>query len=119
MGATMPLADWKISIISTDYDLHECRSSISTALINKGYGVIAFERPDYPYEPDLHSHDVCLNALQQCDIAILLIDKRYGGLYVGNTNISITEAEYDKLIESKKIILPFISKAAWTGVCGL
>lgn len=109
----MPLAPWKISLISTDYDMHDIRADLGEFLTNKGFSVLAYERADYPVHPDVHSHDACLIALNQADIIILIIDKRYGGLYLGKGPHSITEAEYDAATRNKKIIIPFIRRRAW------
>ena len=88
---------WNIGIISTDYDLKEERRLISS-LLDKypEINVLAFERPDYPVEPFMHSHDACLNAVDLMDIAFIVINKRYGGLYIGDSSISITYAEVEK-----------------------
>lgn len=49
---------WNIGIISTDYDLKDERRMISTFLDKyPEINVLAFERPDYPVDPYVHSHD--------------------------------------------------------------
>ena len=85
---------WKVAVISTDYDLHYLRDSIESLLEKLGFEVIAFERPDYTVYAEVHSHEACLLALQNSDIVVLLIDRRYGGLYMGKGQDSITEKEY-------------------------
>ena len=90
----MAAAPWVISILSTDYDLHDYRTAVISQLRSKRVNISAFELPDFPVEPDIHSHESCIRALDRADIALLVIDKRYGGIYVGDLNASqsITEA---------------------------
>jgi len=104
---------WVISVLSTDYDLHECRGAIIKMLETKNIVVSAFEIPGFPIESDIHSHDSCLRALGRIDIALLIIDKRYGGIYLGDSRHSITEAEYLAVAESKRPCLVFVSKQTW------
>ena len=105
---------WNIGIISTDYDLKEERRLISS-LLDKypEINVLSFERPDYPVEPFMHSHDACLNAVDLMDIAFIVINKRYGGLYIGDSSISITYAEIEKLYKNHVIIIPVIHQKTW------
>ncbi|WMC93498.1 DUF4062 domain-containing protein [Kineothrix sp. MB12-C1] len=108
------MRDWVVAVLSTDYDLKEYRLAIIDEL-NKKNDIIAsaFEMADFPVEPNLHSHESCIVALQRSDIAILIIDKRYGGIYYEDSEISITEEEYLSVINSKKPCLVFVSNKAW------
>ena len=106
------LSPWIISVLSTDYDLHEHRAAIISALQEEEVRVSAFELPDFPAEPNKHSHDACITALKRTDISLLIIDKRYGGIY-GETSISITEKEFLETINQNHPILVFVSKGAW------
>lgn len=105
---------WNIGIISTDYDLREERQFIAEFLDRYSeINVLAFERPGYPVDPYVHSHDACLNVIDLIDIAFIIINRRYGGLYVGDNSISITQAEIEKLYQNKKIIIPIINQKTW------
>lgn len=105
---------WNIGIISTDYDLKNERRLISTFLDKYSeINVIAFERSDYPVDPYVHSHDACLNVIDLIDIAFVIINRRYGGLYIGDNSISITYAEIEKLYKNNKIIIPIINQKTW------
>lgn len=108
--ATRP---WVISVLSTDYDLHEHRTAIITKLKTNNVVVSAFELPDFPVESDIHSHDNCIRALDRIDIALLIIDSRYGGIYINDSTHSITEEEYFAVANSQKPCLVFISKQTW------
>lgn len=104
---------WTIGVISTDYDLHDYRRAITKKLKSDGIKVSAFEMSDFPIEPDIHSHENCLVALDRIDIALVCIDKRYGGIYYDNSEKSITEEEYFAVIESKIPCLVFVSEKTW------
>jgi len=105
-------AKWNVGIISTDRDLHDLRKIIHPMLESLGFKTLAFEQPGYPVYPKVHSHEACLLAIQECDIVILLVDKRYGGLFLGEGPESITEEEYFEASESGKIIIPCVNKDA-------
>jgi len=112
----MAARPWVISVLSTDYDLHDYRDAVIRQLKLKGADPSAFELPGFPVEPDIHSHDSCLVALERADIALLIVDKRYGGIYSGNSSHSITEAEYISVVQSKKPCFVFISAQTWSEV---
>lgn len=108
------LKPWVISLLSTDYDLHDYREGVTKELQKyDNVKVSAFELPDFPVEPNEHSHKNCLIALDRTDIALLIIDKRYGGIYYGAEDVSITEEEYFTAIEKEMPCLVFVSKRTW------
>ncbi len=113
MVMKMELKPWVISVLSTDYDLHNERTAIINQLHEKNIRVSAFELPDFPVEPQTHSHDSCLRALERIDMALLIINNRYGGIYFGDSTVSITEEEYLKVIDSDKPCFVFVSKETW------
>lgn len=108
------LQPWTIGVLSTDYDLHDYREAIITKLKKKNIRVSAFESPDFPVEPDKHSHDACLIALKRTQIVLLVIDKRFGGIYYDSTkDVSITEEEYLSAVKKGIPCLVFVKKEAW------
>jgi hypothetical protein len=111
----MAARPWVISVLSTDYDLHDYRKAIIMQLHDSGVMVSAFELPDFAVEPYIHSHDSCIRALDRVDIALLIIDKRYGGIYGSDPDSphSITEAEYLAMVESGKPCFVFVSKQTY------
>lgn len=109
----MPENPWVISVLSTDYDLHDQRDAILKQLQDPHIILSAFELPGFPVEPNLHSHDSCLAALDRVDIALLVIDKRYGGIYVGGSQYSITEKEYLTIVKQGKPCFVFVSRQTW------
>lgn len=104
---------WVVAVISTDYDLPVERKQIITMLTDTGFKVSAFELPEFPLEPHRNSHDVCLDAIDRSDIVVLIINKRYGGFYLGDKRISITEKEFQKAIGQNKLVISCIAQQAW------
>ena len=104
---------WIIGVISTDYDLHEYRMAVISKLKSNNVIASAFESTDFPVEPDMHSHESCLVALERTDIVIIIIDKRYGGIFYDDSSESITEEEYFTAIKNKIPCLIFVSERTW------
>lgn len=104
---------WIIGVISTDNDLHECRVAVVSKLKSKRIIASAFEEPDFPAEPGMHSHENCLAALRRTDIVIAIIDRRYGDRFYADPNVSITEKEYFAAMDSEIPCLVFVSEKAW------
>lgn len=109
----MITSPWKVSIISTDYDLHDMRSLLASTMKELGFEVLAFKSVGYPVEPRVHGHEACLLAIDPADIVLILVDKTYGGLYLDAGPLSITESEYDTAYTKEKIIIPCIRDSAW------
>ena len=103
---------WTIGILSTDYDLKYEREAVQEFLSENKVKVHAFERSDFNIEPFTNTYDACLIAIDRIDIAIVIINKRYGSL-VKDLNLSITEAEYNAAYEKKKIIIPCVHEETW------
>ncbi len=101
---------WIISLISTDYDLKNERKAIIEFLKSYEIEVSAFEEPKFPVPEGYHSHDVCIHNLERANIAILLINERYGGFYYADKGVSITEKEYE-LLNVPTIVL--VNKKVW------
>lgn len=96
-GAIEMQQPWIIALISTDYDLKDERRTIIDLLKKSGVEISAFEEPDYPVLEGEHSHENCLKALGRADLAILLINERYGGNFYAEKGVSITQKEYEAL----------------------
>lgn len=107
-----------IFISSTCYDLADIRSELAFFLKNYGKKVLWSESPDFPVDFYTHSHDICLDNVKKSDQLILIIDKRYGGIYAGNKypkeNISITQYEVKIAMEMQIPIITFVRNTVWT-----
>lgn len=90
---------------------------MAKALKEWGYLPIWNDSPYFPKKHGLHSHDICLDAVKECDLYLLIIDKRYGGNYSGDKypkeNISITWYETKIAFQEKKEIYSFVRDEVW------
>ena len=115
LGDPRPL---RIYVASTDFDLRDMRAEVIHALSEWGYEPVHFEDGTFPVARDIHSHDVCLRAVEECDALVLVVGGRYGGLYSGTlrpdlADISITHAEARIACELGKPIVTFVRDSVW------
>lgn len=107
----------KVFISSTCFDLKDLRAELAEALKEWGYLPIWSESPNFPKKHGLHSHDVCLDTVRECDIFLLIIDKRYGSTYAGNKypkkDISITQYEAEIAFQENKDTYIFVRDEVW------
>ena len=110
----------KIFISSTAYDLIDVRAELLHAIPKwDGFQALAHEAPGFPIPFGLHSHDVCLKAVMDCDIFLLIVGGRYGGVYSGNEakykdkGWSITRCEADIAVNANKKFLTFVRENVW------
>lgn len=106
-----------IFISSTCYDLYDIRSELAYFLKKHNRNVLWSESIDFPVDYTIHSHDVCLNNVKKADLLILIIDKRYGGIYAGKLypprNISITQYEVEIAKEMGIPVVTFVRNTTW------
>jgi hypothetical protein len=102
----------KVFVSSTSHDLEDLRPEIAKSLSDWGFEPIWHESSDFPVKDGLHSHDVCLDEVKECDIYLLIISRRYGGTYAGNKypkeDISITWYETKIAFQGNKRMLKFV-----------
>lgn len=95
---------WVISIVSTDHNLNDERTKIQEFL--KYYEekiTITSGSPVFSKEP----------TKDRVDIVVVIINKRYNGLYVNNKMITITEAEFKEACRNDSIaIIPCVHEEA-------
>lgn len=114
----------KIFLSSTCYDLAKERIVVKRYVERlKSQGGVRFtcfasDFPDFPVSiSDLrhkHSYDICLDAVRNSDLLILLLKRRYGyPLALDGTSAAITEREY---LEARKFGIPvqvFVDQRTW------
>lgn len=76
------MANLKIFVSSTCYDLHAIRGQLRTVLTGVGYEPVMSDHADVIYDPRTHTHASCLREVQNCDMLVLLIGSRFGGTVV-------------------------------------
>lgn len=90
------MANLKIFLSSTCYDLGVVRSQIRNFLITLGYDPILSEYSDVLFDPRSHNHTSCVQEVPNCDMVILIIGSRFGGVAVPE---ALESVEIDKLTE--------------------
>lgn len=128
------MANPKIFISSTCYDLNVVRSQLRGFISNFGYEPVMSDYADILYDPRSHTHTSCLKEVENCDMLILIVGSRFGGkaipkafeelnfeilkeLSKGQTvfedkeSMSITQLEVLKAIENEIPIFTFIDSS--------
>lgn len=95
----------RIFVSSTFYDLKYIRENIKFFIKNLGYDPVLSEEGNVFYDPNLHVQDACIAEVPSCQILVLIIGGRYGGLFK-ETEKSVTNTEY---IEAVKLKIPIFA----------
>lgn len=104
------MASPKVFISSTCYDLGQIRDSLSEFINGYFFDCLLSERGDVFYHPDLHTHESCVNEIENCHLFILVIGGRFGGSYKYDKTKSITNAEYEAAKFKKIPVFTFVKK---------
>lgn len=100
----------KIFLSSTCYDLKDLRAELEIFLRAKDHSLLLSDRLNFPVNPSIHRHDVCIENVGQCDLYILIIDSRFGAPYYKDPSISVTWAEFREAIRTNRRIVSFVRK---------
>ena len=95
----------RIFVSSTYYDLKHVREIIREFIKDLGYEPVLSEFSDIFYQPGDTVQNSCLREISSCDIFVLIVGKRYGSFFPGDT-LSITHREY---IEAQHQSIPIYS----------
>src|SRR4030042_2216334 len=95
----------RIFVSSTYYDLKHVREIIREFIKDLGYEPILSEFSDIFYHPGDTVQNSCLGEISSCDIFVLIVGKRYGSCFPGDS-LSITHREY---IEAQNQSVPIYS----------
>ena len=104
------MANPRVFISSTCYDLAEIRDSLVDFISSFGFDPILSERGDVFYHPDLHTHESCLSEVGNCQMFVLIIGGRFGGSYKSDPKKSIVNAEYLTAKEESIPVFTFVKK---------
>lgn len=72
---------WRVLILSAGLGNETLRDEVHKIVSDLGFDVSAFDRGDYPIYSLSHSHASCIEALDQHDILLALIDEKEGGQF--------------------------------------
>jgi len=95
----------RIFVSSTYYDLKHVREIIREFIEDLGYEPVLSEFSDIFYKPGDTVQNSCLREISSCDIFVLIVGKRYGSCFPGDS-LSITHREY---IEAQNQSIPIYS----------
>lgn len=107
------MATPKVFISSTCYDLLQIRDTLFEYIKSYYYEPVLSEKGDVFFHPDLHTHESCLNELENCQLFILIIGGRFGGSYKFDTSKSVTNAEYEAAKLKKIPVFTFIKREVY------
>lgn len=107
------MATPKIFISSTCYDLIQIRDSLFDFVKSYYYEPVLSEKGDVFFHPDLHTHESCLNEVENCQLFILIIGGRFGGNYIWDSEKSVTNAEYEVARLKKIPVFTFIKREVY------
>lgn len=130
------MAEMRVFVSSTCYDLSLLRSQLRSFIKNIGYEPIMSDYEDVLYDPRIHTHTSCVDEVRNCDILVLIIGSRFGGkatpesLNQVNFDVlknesasvdslkekeclSVTQLEVLKAIENSMPVYTFIDKRVW------
>ena len=83
-----------IFVSSTIADLQHLRDAIRETILELGYRPIMSDHGDIGYLPTKSAEDSCYGTMSECQIAVLIIGKRYGSK--SQNDLSITHNEFRK-----------------------
>lgn len=107
------MANPRVFISSTCYDLSQIRDNLSEFISNYHFEPMLSEKGDVFYHPDFHTHDCCVNEIENCNLFILIIGGRFGGTYISDTKKSITNAEYEAAKIKNIPVFTFIKREVY------
>jgi hypothetical protein len=97
-----------IFVSSTIQDLQHLRDAVRETIIELGYNPIMSDYGDIGYLPSTTAEESCYVTMRDCQLAILIIGKRYGSK--SKTGFSITHNEFRTARENKIPIISIVDR---------
>jgi len=108
------MAQPRIFISSTFYDLKHVRNDLERFIIDLGYEPIMNERGQIAYNPNKENLDEsCYKEIGTADILVSIVGGRFGSTSSHNSHASISQTEVKTAIEEKKQVFIFIEKGVY------
>ncbi|MBI9115577.1 DUF4062 domain-containing protein [Sanguibacter suaedae] len=125
------MANFRVFVSSTAYDLGVLRSALRGFIEQLGYTAVLSEYSDVLYDPNEHTHKSCLAEVPNCDVVVLIIGSRFGStlrpevlegtfgklstdfLTDAGSEISITQAEVLMATERRIPLFAFVEGAVY------
>ncbi|TNI83615.1 hypothetical protein CF116_02410 [Aeromonas veronii] len=103
----------RVFISSTCYDLKHIRENLKYFVRTIGYEPVLSDDGDVFYNPSSHTHDSCLKEVETCQLFILIIGGRYGGLFNGSEK-SITNTEYQTAVSRNIPVFALVENGVYS-----
>lgn len=103
----------RVFISSTCYDLKHIRENLKYFVRTIGYEPVLSDDGDVFYNPSAHTHDSCLKEVETCQLFILIIGGRYGGLFNGSEK-SITNTEYQTAVSNNIPVFALVEHGVYS-----
>lgn len=97
-----------IFVSSTIHDLQYLREAVRDTISELGHRPVMSEFGDIGYLPSISAEDACYLALKDCQIAIVIIGKRYG--WITSNGLGITHNEFKAARDNKIPVIFLIDK---------
>ena len=97
-----------IFISSTIQDLSYLRDSIRDLILEIGYNPIMSEYGEIGFLPSASAEDSCYLTIRECNLAIIIVGKRYGSL--SKNGFSVTHNEFKTARENKIPVIFLVSE---------
>jgi len=130
------MAELRVFISSTCYDLAVVREQLRGFLSSLGYQPIMSDYSDVLYDPRVHTHTSCLLEVTNTDVLIVIVGSRFGGTGVPEAmkhvdfenlrttsssqwvidhaeRLSVTQLEVLRAIEENIPIFAFVEDQVW------
>lgn len=91
------MARLRVFISSTCYDLDILRGELRPFISGMGYEPIMSDYSDVLYDPRSHTHDSCVKEVPGCDMVVLIIGSRFGGVAVPSALQQVDFAALEKI----------------------
>jgi Domain of unknown function (DUF4062) len=92
------MANMRIFVSSTAYDLGSLRSSLRQFIQQMGFEPVLSDYSDVLYDPREHTHLSCLAEVRNCDMLVLIVGARFGGRVVPEVLLEVAGQEYERLL---------------------
>jgi len=93
-----------VFVSSTILDLHHLREAIRETILELGFNSVMSEHGDIGYLPSVNVTDACYFALKDCQLAVIIVAKRYGS--ITENGLSVT---HNELNSAQKNNIPIIT----------
>lgn len=97
-----------IFVSSTIHDLQYLREAVRDTISELSHRPVMSEFGDIGYLPSISAEEACYLALKDCQIAILIIGKRYG--WISHNGLGITHNEFKAARDNKIPVIFLIDK---------